>query len=185
MSVPWLVDLPQAREAPEHVRRGLRLLDPTAEVIYMGDGVWLVGTVRPNTVRRGIAERRLNTFVRAVSGGKRMSKRGIRKARAELLALQGFQPISEWHGDISGRVIEDFIRSRWLMEHTSDDELFRQMDAETDALKEQARKEMQDEGRARELCRYVNTRSSSDALTPKTTTPLRSGWTRHYLTSHT
>lgn len=158
MSVRWLVEVPQAREAPEHIRQGLRDLDPTAEVIYLGPMQWLVGKVRPNVHSRRIAVTLLDTFTSQLSTGQRLSPRGQRRARFALLALQGFRPVEEYRmRDLDWRVVEDFRVSQWKMRHTNPDALLDDMERAEEARKAAARAEIADEYRAAEAHRFLTT----------------------------
>lgn len=186
MSVRWLVDVPQARTAPEHVRRGLRELDPTAEVIHLGAGRWIVGRVRPTVHARRTAERMLETFETALSNGAKMSPRGREKARFALLALQGFRPVAEYRlRDLDWRVVEDFRVSQWRMLHEDADRLLDAMEAEEEAQRAAARAELADEHRAREAHRFLTT-SNFGYATPSVAKPApqpAAGRVRHTIPS--
>lgn len=172
--------MPQAREAPPDVRRRLRELDATAEVIYLGRGRWMVGKVRPNEHVRARAVRMLDEFHNNVSTGKRLSERGKEKVRFALLALQGFRPVAEYTmPEPDGSVVQDFARSRWLWLHTSDNELWRQLEGDMDRPGEEARKAIGDEGLAREAINHAFKLNFGRASIASTTTPVGSGRTRH------
>ncbi len=47
-----LIDIPEIREPSPALLRRLRELDSRAEVVYAGNGVWLVGRVKPDSQRR-------------------------------------------------------------------------------------------------------------------------------------
>jgi hypothetical protein len=183
MRTPWLVSFPQAREAPEDVRRQLRALDPTAEVIYLGPRRWLVGRVRPNSEVRTIAERMLATYASLpVTEQIRMSqaKRRYRVALAEL-ARQGFRPVDVYTGrDADARLVHEFGQGQWRMQHVTENALFRELDEQEDAEKAEAAKQMQDVGTARDAWQYAFTTSHSvtRTRTPSLDGPApKSGWT--------
>jgi hypothetical protein len=161
---PWLVQFPQAREAPEDTRRALRALDPTAEVVYLGPRRWLVGRVRPNSESRTTAERMLATYASLpVTEQIRMSqaKRRYRVALAEL-ARQGLRPVEIYAGrDADSRLVESFRQGQWRMQHLTENELFRELDEQEDAEKAEAAKQMQDLGTAQDAWKYAFTVSHS------------------------
>lgn len=129
---PWLVAFPQAREAPVEIRRQLRALDPTAEVIYLGPRQWVVGRVRPNREVVRVATAMLDNTAGVLTTAARNShSRRLRVALA-LLALQGFRPVQEYAlNDLDGRVVADFERSRFLMLHQSDGERLAELEERT------------------------------------------------------
>lgn len=149
MRPKWLVEFPQARIAPSAIRQALRALDETAEVVYLGPRHWMVGRVRPNAEVRAIAEAMLRDASTVL--GVRAANASSRRARVALalLGLQGFRPVAEYRtNDLDDRVVRDFQVSQWRMRHTSDDQLFREIDQPDEARKEAARAEMQDRHRA-------------------------------------
>lgn len=161
---PWLVQFPQAREAPEDIRRQLRELDPTAEVVHLGPRRWLVGRVRPNAESRRIAERMLATYASLpVTDQIKMSKvnRRHRVAVAEL-ARQGFRPVQMYTTrDADARIVRDFQESQWRMQHLSENDLFRELDQVQEDEKAEARRQMEDVGAAKDAWRYAFTMSHS------------------------
>jgi len=181
MAVRWLVDVAQAREAPEHIRRGLRDLDPTAEVIYLGPMRWLVGRVRPNVHTHRIATGLLDTFTSQLSTGARLSPKGQRKARFALLALQGFRPVEEYRmRDLDWRVVEDFRVSQWRMQHEDPDALLDAMEADDAAERAARRAELADRDRAKDAQRFLSASNfgyASPTVAKPTHTP--SGRVRH------
>jgi hypothetical protein len=149
MPVRWLVELPQARTAPDDLRRRLRELDETAEVVYVGPRHWMVGRVRPNAQVRAIAEAMLKDASTLLSV--RAANAPSRRARVALalLGLQGFRPVAEYRtNDLDARVVRDFQVSQWRLRHTTDAQLFRDIDAPDEARKIAAQEEMRDRYRA-------------------------------------
>jgi len=180
MSVPWLVDVPQLRTAPEDIRRRLREIDPTVEVIYLGRGRWIVGKVRPNQHVRARAIRMLDEFHRNLQNKKKLSERGKEKVLFALLALQGFRPVADYTmPEPDGTVVKDFERSRFLWLHTSENELWRQLDGEMDRPGEEARKVLGDPSLAREALSRAFKLNFGRASQAPEVTPLASGPTRH------
>lgn len=181
----WLVDVPQVREAPSHIRRGLRDLDATAELLYMGDGRWMVGRVRPNVHTHRIATTMLDTFTRNLSQGQQLSPRGKAKARFALLALQGFRPVAEYRmNQPDWRIVEDFRVSQWRMLHEDPDALLDDMEAREQAKKDAARAEIADEYRAKDAHRFLVT-SNFGYASPSVAKPApqpKAGRVRHVVT---
>lgn len=181
MSVPWLVDFPQAREAPRHVREGLRRLDETAEVVYLGPRHWLVGRVRPNAHVRRIAERMLDDVRTTLSV--RAEAAPSRRARVALalLGLQGFRPVAEYRvADLDGRVVREFQESQWRMHHTTDADVERGWDADAEATRAANHRELASLERAREAHRTAFTSNFGAAVASvrSQATPVRSGFQR-------
>src|SRR5690348_15046385 len=116
--VPWLIDIPQTRTAPEEIRRRLRLMDSTAEVLYLGWSTWYVGKVRRNAETYRIACRMLSNYW-AMSAAKRATPRGVRRYHFALACLQGFRPVAQYTlRDLDGRVVKDFAESRYHWLHS-------------------------------------------------------------------
>lgn len=185
MTVRWLVDVSQARTAPESIRRRLREMDETAEVVYLGRGRWIVGKVRPNALVRQQAIRMLDKYTTELSNGARLSERGKEKVRFALLALQGFRPVAEYRmREPDDRVVQDFERSRWLWLHESENETWRQMDAAQEQKALEARKQLGDEGLAREALNTAFKLNFGRASVKPASTPVPSGRVRHVTISH-
>lgn len=183
--VPFLVDVPQARYAPEDTRRRLRELDPTAECVYLGRGRWMVGKVRPNALVRQRAVNMLAKMDLELSQGKKLSEKGKEKARFALLALQGFRPVAEYHmPEPDGSVIRDFEQSRWLWLHESENETWRQLERTEGDEEDRRRRILGDEGLAREAwSRMFTTQMAHNGAFRPSETPVPSGRTRHTLKS--
>lgn len=154
-----LVDLPQAVTAPSWLLADLRAIDPSLDLIYMGQGKWLVGSVRPNSIRRQMATRMLDTAMSQLSVGARLTSRGIGRIRLALLAVQGFSPIAEYSGVPSGRIVEDVRRKDWMYRHLSDNDVQRLLDAEQEERREDALASAADPGRATDAWRHWRTLS--------------------------
>ena len=177
---PWLVEFPQARHAPEDVRRALRALDDTAELIYFAPRRWMTGKVKPNRALRQQAVKHLDAILTQLSTGARLSPRGRDKARLALLKLQGFIPIAEYaYHDADSRIVEDFRTSQWLVQHESEGDYWRQIDAELDAGSVETRKILGDEGLAREAYSRAFRLNFGRASQAPTVIPVASGRTRH------
>lgn len=151
-----LLDVPADRTAPAHVAEGLRAVDPTAVLHYAGDGLWLLGSVRPNALARAQAEAML---ARSAAAGVSDAPRGVDQLAR--LVRQGFRPIGEYQlqGEPTSAVVHDFRRRDWQYRHWSDAEVFAAMDAPDEAARAAARADLTDPARARDLWRTHQTLS--------------------------
>lgn len=180
---PWLVELPQARTAPEDIRRRLRELDPTAEIVYLGFGRWSIGRVRPTNESVRIATRMIRTYW-SMKDAARASRRGVQRYRFAEACRQGFRPVAEYTmREPDDRIVKEFQASQYRMLNQRTDLLdeFEQVEAEARAERQ---KDLRDEGRARETLNYVkqsNFGRAVSSVAPQVQ-PERSGWTRHSLT---
>jgi len=177
---PWLIEIPQFRTAPEGIRRRLREIDPTAEIIHLGRQHWVVGKVRPNALVRQQAIRMLDRIEHELSNGKQLSERGKEKARFALLALQGFRTVHQFEmREPDDRVVKEFERSRWMWLHMSEMETWRSLEEDAAAPAAAARKALADEGLAREAISRAFKLNFGRASQLPETTPVPSGRTRH------
>lgn len=151
-----MIDVPMTREAPHDVVRGLRALDASTEVIYLGFGRWIVGRMRPTRDTTRIAARMLRTYW-SMSAKARASKRGVQRYHFALAALQGFRPVHEYTlRDLDGRVVKDFRESQFRMLHQRGD-LVSEWEREEAADLEARRALLRDELRAKDVIDYVKT----------------------------
>lgn len=164
------LDFPQARTAPAHVIDGLRAVDPSAALVYLGDGRWLLGSVRPSAIRRAqaasIIQNALDTFDRTgartgAKGDPHADPRTRDRLALGLLAYQGFSPIAEYTiaGEPDSAIVHDLARRDWLYRTLSDQAVEASWTADQDAAAAEARADLADEARARDAWRYAFTRS--------------------------
>lgn len=113
-----LLEHPQFRDAPPDVVRACRLIVPTAEIVYMGEGSWYLGSVEPSTVREraGWAKRRRaaniwRRFEQVKTSDPRRAAQAVWMWWEGTLLLQGFAGIEVFTGDPDSRV-EEFLRQR-------------------------------------------------------------------------
>lgn len=177
---PWLVDLPQSRTAPDDLRRRLRELDRTAELLYLGFGRWSVGRVRPTDESVRIAQRMLRTYW-GMKDSARATRRGVQRYRFAEACRQGFRPVAEYTmREPDDRIVKDFQASQYRMLHQRTDLLD---EFERSAAEEQAarRKDMRDPDRARDSLNYIRQSNFGRAVSSvgPQVQPERSGWTRH------
>lgn len=155
-SLDALVSIPTTREVPADVRRGLRALDPTAEVVYLGFGKWVVGRVRPTDDSMRIARHMLASYWRLPAAA-RGTKRSLQRYRFALACQQGFRPVAQYVlRDLDGRVVREFQESQWRMTHQRGDLLDEYEQAEAQD-KAERREQLRDLHRANDVCRYVST----------------------------
>lgn len=181
---PWLVQFPQAREAPDAIRRALRALDPNVEVIHLFRDRWVVGFYRPNWKNYQHGARMVRNWSRLSERAKNTASAAIRY-RLGLLRMAGFVPMQGGlyrMTELDDRVVKDFADSQWYMLHAHDP--LDQMDA-MDAENERKRRALlQDELRAKNVLDYSRT-SNFGRATPSVqssiTPPLPSGRTRHVI----
>jgi len=110
-----LIDLPELREPPPALLAQLREIDPLAELIYVGEGEWWLGVVKPNTFRRAQGD--------ALLGREwRKSVKDWQQLRYGQLMRQGFAFCGTWviEGEPDGRIVNDFRESTWLWAHDRD-----------------------------------------------------------------
>lgn len=151
MTLSRLVHPPTDRRPPEDILRGLREVDPLADLTYMGRGRWLVGTVRPGTDRRREAQGRytkaqaLRAIARhlaqnATKNANAIDYRSLEQLWYAELKLQGFVWTVEWvfagprrllrHGDFicqgdpDGRIVEHFRAADWWVRRNVSEQQF-------------------------------------------------------------
>jgi hypothetical protein len=143
-----LVYHPSPRQCPPAVRRGLRAIDPTAELVYLRTGNWLLGSVRPTRIRQRKAIRVLDGLSRHGADTTGMTDAEIDLLRYQRygtfmvakLILQGFAPIKLYHTwDPDSSIVEDFRRRDWLYRHRADAEFAERQDEAEGGPEERAR----------------------------------------------
>ncbi len=178
-----LPHFPHLRRPPHHVVAGLRQVDPTADLVYLGWGKWLLVSVQPDrmdmwykkrngqfsTLRRDALEilvnaRRLLALWETdhkYQANPGAFRRLIGRYDFAQLAVMAARPIAEYRiqGEPTSAIVDDFRRMDWLYRHTSDDELDRALDAPKEEQQAAAHAELTDPGRATDAWRYLFTRS--------------------------
>jgi hypothetical protein len=105
-----LVDIPQSRDFPSALRSQLRAIDPVAEVVYVGDGRWLLGRVvwSSERNRKGTRLLRWEHTMKVDPDPDNL--------RVGRLAQQGFGTIAEYRiqGEPDARIVHDFRLRDWL-----------------------------------------------------------------------
>lgn len=183
-----LIGWVSSREAPVHVVRGLREIDPTAELVYLRRGLWLLGSVRWNrdAVRKAqnIWGRACHALVYAIARTKipnlKVDKRSLLRLEFASLSMVGFRHIARYafQGEPTNAIVEDFREMDFLYRHVSDNELFQALDDRAEARRMEARAELTDPARGRDAWRYAFTLSHLARNTPASVVPLSSARTR-------
>jgi hypothetical protein len=143
------IDYPSERTCPPALLAELRRIDPTAELLYVGEGRWILGAVRFNwpVVQKAIGaltkiEAQTATYLTvdytmdtpAAEVNRNPAERRAAAARqARTLAwcralIQGFRPIAEYHGDPGGHIVRDFEMRDFI--HRALPDLYELLEAE-------------------------------------------------------
>lgn len=102
--------LPAERRAPATILAALRRVDPAADVIYLGEGEWWVGVMRPNQHRA-----RIGAAIARREWAKPHPAWGqIRYAEC---AQHGFAYLCTHYGDLDGSVVARVREMDWNWRH--------------------------------------------------------------------
>lgn len=184
------------REAPGLLLRALRVIDPTAELLYLGRGRWLLGQVvsdrrivkvgtRALRANRGASRAYENLKLRGklstaqIAAAEHDLKANDILARARML---GFRPTSEYTviGEPSGAIVRDQEVMEYLYRHLTANETERLADEDATERADSAQKQLQDDGRARDAWHYAFTRSHAvTRIDDPRRDRVRSGFTKH------
>lgn len=149
------------REAPPLLVHRLREIEPSAELVYMGDNTWWLGRVHPSLDLRKQGWEKLQV-ANAGTHQHRIDPRHARLYRIGRLQQLGFQFTTEYTGEPDGRIVEDLIRADYLWKLASNWYRYQEIrNGAQDAEAEQARAELMDDARARDAWRYMSTLSHS------------------------
>lgn len=151
-------ELPTGRTAPPELTRGLKEVDPSAELIYMGDGRWDLLRLRPkNDVRLGVASMMLATAYRACQLGKLGEAGWYRALRFARLLREGYVVFGRYRldHDPDWRIVHDFRRAMWEYAHDHNDEAIEHKWEWRDRKADQLRAKLGDMAFAREASRAL------------------------------
>lgn len=97
---------PEGRPTPLLLLASLRDIDPTAELVYVGEGQWWLGSVRPNEPRAAKG-RVILQQMEALQAQQRAIPSIVRNIMLGKLMVQGFARIMAYDcsGDVAGEVI--------------------------------------------------------------------------------
>lgn len=191
----------QPRTTPDHIVRGLRAVDPTADLYYLGWTKWVLVSVRANDEHRRAA---LRMILGSPATGTQPARPGLRrllwlwetnpKYRANpgafrqllqkyelaLLMAQGARPITMYQiqGEPTSAIVDDFRRMDWMYRTTTDAQLEQLLDAPQAEARVASRAELRDPARARAAHHYLTSINITPgiSLTPKDR--VRSGFSR-------
>lgn len=106
--------LPLEREAPSALLSELREIDPSLELVHVERDRWMVGSFRPNELRRRVAGAMLERL---------RHKKGatIAEYRMARLIMEGFSPIASYTlRDPDGRIVSDVREREWNLRHRAE-----------------------------------------------------------------
>lgn len=143
--IPRLIDVPVERETPLEVLAACRVIDPSAELLYIGEGRWWLGSVSvPNRHRRRTGMRLLAREGKAAHPDAGVCRQGV-------LMLQGFALIGEYE-QADGALVDDFRRRDWQYRYDHDQNDYvageRQEESRIARIGSQVREKVQLEGRS-------------------------------------
>jgi hypothetical protein len=174
------LDISQARTAPDGVVRGLKEIDPTLDLLHSRDQRWILCRYAPDRIDREVAWDGLKNWTASVRRSGRYDRTAHARIRQCRLALVGWRQIGVYvvRNDDFGFIVSDARASQWLRDHTSDNQLFQEIDAQAYEKRQAARAEIADRERGRAVYQYVKQLNvmPSASLTPKQ--PVRSGFQR-------
>lgn len=151
-------DLPTLRTAPPEIVAALKEVDPTAELVYFGDGRWDLLRLRPKTDAR---MRSVNAMLRTAAEAcaqRRLGERGwYRNLRLARLLRLGYVVFGRWRlaHDPDHRIVHAFRRAMWEYHHDRNDQLIAQRWSAREARADALRREFGDPARAREASRAL------------------------------
>jgi len=113
---PRLIDIPgQVREPSADLLRRLRDIDPRAEVLYVGEGRWWVGRVKPAPERRARGRRMILRARDEDWFGVEPHEYWV-TLRQGLLMAQGFGLVVDMtiQGEPDARLVQEFELAMWV-----------------------------------------------------------------------
>ena len=111
--------IPRIRDADPALLAGLREVDPTTELIYLGGKRWSLMRLRPMTDERiRGAERLLEaTLGHSLKANTEDERRWYMRLRQTRMHLMGYTVVSNWEfdGDPDQRVLQDYRYRAWRL----------------------------------------------------------------------
>lgn len=103
------IRIPGQRECSWQLLTDLREIDRTVDLHYLGEGVWMLGSVKPNKWRYEAAGAVLRSE----------HDRSTWMRRLWELGLYGFARMGEYkiYGEPNSRILQDFARKDWHYRH--------------------------------------------------------------------
>lgn len=178
------LDFSQLRMAPIGVVRELEDIEPSLGLLHSRGSRWLLCQFTPDYINTSVALEQLARWRHLVANGLPYSHEAHVRIRQHRLALRGWKQLAVYvvHGDNFGFVVNDVRAARWMRNHTSENELFAEIDRGEYERRESARAEIASLDRAKDAWQYAFTRSHlvGGTLTPQDRP--KAGWTRHGVT---
>lgn len=151
-----MLPIPQIRSCDPALLAGLREVDPTTELVYLGQSKtgakWSLMRLRPKNDHRIRTAGRFIDAMRQhwIEPNTDDERRWYMRLRAALMHLAGYSVISNWEfqHDPDARVLEDYRYRAWRLRH---DEEYDDPDVDRMARVQELKKEFEDESRARDL----------------------------------
>lgn len=169
------------REAPEHLLRRLRVIDPTAELLYLGRGEWVLGVMTDDPRVRMAGKRLVQSCERVAAKlrAKDITHDHRRRWRMGLARQLGFRLTAEYEirGEPTAAIVRDqeamdFLHRTLTMQGVTD-----LNDLDDVRRKAEAHADLTDDHRARDAWRYMFTRQHAMKRIDLSTGP-RSGFSR-------
>lgn len=156
---------PGGRLPPPEVVRGLREVDPRAELVYIGDGRWLLGKVQEDREKRIRAVKAMDVWLDLIT---RFDPTDHEQSLSELLPglfdrwnekrlqLQGFQPLPVvfFMEMPDSSIVELFRRSDWIWKYAWR-EYERELEEEIDGSSDLSSKRSEMKARFNQIHRSV------------------------------
>lgn len=104
----------------------LRVIDPSLDLHYLGEGRWAVGAVRPNSVRRALALKIMHELAK-----KKEEPRFGQRFRLAALAAEGFGVIAayKFRGEPTSQIVEDVRTRHFTFMHRAEQEFAERLEA--------------------------------------------------------
>jgi hypothetical protein len=142
------------RFAPRRLLHQLQLVDPKAELVYIGDGEWWVGTYNPNLKNRKIGDHKVKVAqtMTDVAEARRLDRVG-RLQQAGFVFVASYECV----GEPDARIARDFEVADFLDKFVvnTDQRFLGTFNEAKNREREAARKDLADSGRAMDAWRYV------------------------------
>jgi hypothetical protein len=113
------------RTAPSELLARLREIDSAAELLYVGEGRWLLGVVQPSGAAELEGCRRITRELE-----RPLAQQSPRRYMAGHLMREGFLIVAEYEArDPGGAIVEDFRKADWTYRHRRDEAFAEKLDA--------------------------------------------------------
>jgi hypothetical protein len=177
----YLRNYPHDFDAPSEILLGLRRVDATADLLYLGWGQWMLVSVRPNSemIQKGVrrlaeARRLLHRWETdpALKQNPGAFRRLYRRYLYWLAVSQGARPIGKYEAAFVRRfgleaIVTDFRRMDWMHRMATEQAVFDEgnaqygLDYEKARARRDAHAELRDEYKHLDAFRYLTTTSHS------------------------